>query len=120
MSLSSIPKPLIKGSAYSGHDDLTPFLNAETIGGYFFTYDPVKTEVVYTVDCRDVISGMWDRQHGCDSTPKQAKDVCPFLGFARKKIVDLADFAARWDEIETMLGLTDKSIIHPTTIEGAF
>ncbi len=99
-----------------------PHLVYSSTNGIFFLYDPAKACATIFQSCRDSIRWYWELVNPSDGYGYSGAfktDISPYIGLARGTSWDIAAFAARWNEIETTLGLTTRTIVHPTDKTGA-
>ncbi len=98
------------------------YLVYASTNGIFFLYDPVKASAIVFQSCRDSIRWYWELVNPNDGYGQSGAfktDISPYIGLARGTTWDTEAFAARWDEMETTLGLTTRTSIHPTDKTGA-
>lgn len=91
-------------------------------GGLFFTLDPDTGNVLAAKTCRDEIRWHWECVNPALAYYNRSdylSVISPYIGITTGQPWDVVSFAARWEEIETTLGLTEKSVVYPTTVVGA-
>lgn len=114
--LSSVILPV---SVTPGAYDYLPYAST---AGIFFLYDPKLKTVTVLKSCRDELRWHWelaDPSTGYGGGGAFKTIISPYIGLTRGSVWDIPAFAARWDEIETMLNLTNRSSIHATDKTGA-
>lgn len=85
--------------------------------GQWFVYDVKKNRALSFATCRDGMRCYWEGYDSCSRFIKPVVDpISEHIGLANLIGFDIELFAALWDDLETHLQLTDKTIVYPVKL----
>ena len=91
------------------------YIYSKTTVGLFFIYYPDNGATDSWYQCRDEFRGAWDgTRTGNMGSEKPINEISRFVGMGAlmPNGLDINYLNTKWEEIETTLGLTERSVIH--------